>query len=68
MKCQVLAAAPLPPETQFFEVGNIILSDKWYTVYPLRISTPNIEITKTENLLKSSRTTDTLSRMKKKVL
>ena len=27
-------AAPLPPETQFFEVGNIILSDKWYTVYP----------------------------------
>ena len=26
--------APLPPETQFFEVGNTILSDKWYTVYP----------------------------------
>ena len=29
-----MLAAPLPPETQFFEVGNIILSDKWYTVYP----------------------------------
>ena len=26
--------APLPPETQFFEVGNTILSEKWYTVYP----------------------------------
>ena len=29
-----MLSAPLPPETQFFEVGNIILSDKWYTVYP----------------------------------
>ena len=29
-----MLSAPLPPETQFFEVGNTILSDKWYTVYP----------------------------------
>ena len=29
-----MLSAPLPPEIQFFEVGNTILSDKWYTVYP----------------------------------
>ncbi len=29
-----LFAAPLPPETQFFEATHTILSDKWYTVYP----------------------------------
>lgn len=29
-----MLSAPLPPETQFFQVGNTILSDKWYTVYP----------------------------------
>ena len=29
-----MLAAPLPPESEFFEVGNTILSDKWYTVYP----------------------------------
>ena len=29
-----MLTAPLPPETRFFEVGNTILSDRWYTVYP----------------------------------
>lgn len=29
-----MLSAPLPPETQFFEVAHTILSDKWYTVYP----------------------------------
>ena len=29
-----MLSAPLPPEPEFFEVGNTILSNKWYTVYP----------------------------------
>lgn len=29
-----MLSAPLPAEPDFFEVGNTILSDKWYTVYP----------------------------------
>ena len=29
-----MLSAPLPPEPEFFEVGNTILSDRWYTVYP----------------------------------
>lgn len=29
-----MLSAPVPPETHFFEIGNSILSDKWYTVYP----------------------------------
>jgi len=29
-----MLSVPIPPEPEFFEVGNTILSGKWYTVYP----------------------------------
>ena len=29
-----MLSAPLPPETQFFEAAHVILSDRWYTMYP----------------------------------
>ena len=29
-----MLSAPLPPEIQFFEAAQVILSDRWYTMYP----------------------------------